>query len=220
MLNHLEISLTPGVPWTASLRNISEEYTIIIRLWTNCFDRLIENLRRSSLTSKTALEYLQEFIYYAYMFYTALLERNSFSDYRSQASWLKALGDLAQYRIIITAIIPAPTRGLSSLTTAAVTNWLQASPIGSTLSLSGMTRTKTNEKHLARPDSPTPSMGIVAARLMELEPEKDRWQRIPRDWYAQVVAEFPGRGKLYHHLEPGREAEDEEHCGLYHFVKR
>ena len=142
MLNLLEISLAPGVP--ASLRNIPEKYNIIIRLWTNCFYRLLENLRRSSLTSKIALEYLQEFIYYAYTFYTALLERNSFSDYRS--GWLEALGDLARYRIVIAAMIPAPTRGSSSLTTAAVTNGLRASPVGSTLSLSGTISMNSNKK--------------------------------------------------------------------------
>ena len=38
------------------------------------------------------LEYLQEFIYYMYTFYTALLKRNTFLDYRS--NWLQALGDL------------------------------------------------------------------------------------------------------------------------------
>jgi len=64
------ISLANGV--LASLRNIPDKYGIIIRLWTNCFYRLLENLRRSSLISKIALEYLQEFIYYAYTFYTAL----------------------------------------------------------------------------------------------------------------------------------------------------
>jgi len=54
MLNLLEISLASGVP--ASLRNIPEKYNIIVRLWTNCFYRLLENLRRSSLSSKIALE--------------------------------------------------------------------------------------------------------------------------------------------------------------------
>jgi hypothetical protein len=58
----------------------------------------------------------------------ALLERNSFSDYRS--GWPKALGDLMRYRIVITAMIPAPTRGSSLLTTATVTNRLWAPPIG------------------------------------------------------------------------------------------
>jgi hypothetical protein len=27
-----------------------------------------------------------------------------------------------------------------------------------------------------------------------------RWRRIACDWYAQVDAEYPGRGKLHHHL--------------------
>jgi protein SMG6 len=217
MLNLLEISLASGVP--ASLRNIPDKYNIIIRLWTNCFYRLLENLRRSSLSSKIALEYLQEFIYYAYTFYTALLERNTFEAYR--AGWLEALGDLARYRIVIAAMIPTPSHGSSSLTAAAVNGGFQTSPTGSTVSFSGAMSTSSGEKHLARPGSPTPSVGIIAARLMELEPEKDRWRRIARDWYAKVVAEFPGRGKLHHHLGLlSREAEGEELRAVYHFVKR
>jgi protein SMG6 len=83
-LNLLEISLASDVP--ASLRNIPEKYNIIIHLWTNCFYRLLENLRRSSLSSQIAYEYLQEFIYYAYTFYSALFKRNTFLDYRA-GSW-------------------------------------------------------------------------------------------------------------------------------------
>jgi hypothetical protein len=64
-------------------------------------------------------------------------------------------------------------------------------------------------------------MGIVAARLMKLEPEKDRWRRVAREWCAKVVAEFPGRGKLHHHLgHLSREAEGNELDAVYHFVKR
>ncbi len=110
-------------------------------------------------------------------------------------------------------MIPAHTRTPSSLTTAAVTNRLRSSPVGSAISLSRTLSTTTSEKHPARPDSPTPSV--------QLEPEKDRWRRIARDWYAQVVAEYPGRGKLHPHL--GLlicEAEGEELRGVYHFVKR
>ena len=82
MLSLLEISLASAVP--ASLRNIPDKYNIITRLRTNCFYCLFDNLRCSSLTSKIELEYLQEFIYYAYTFYTAgtaLLKRNTFLDY-------------------------------------------------------------------------------------------------------------------------------------------
>ena len=216
MLNLLEISLASGVP--ASLRNIPDKYNIIIRLWTNCFYRLLENLRRSSLTSKVALEYLQEFIYYAYTFYTALLERNTFQAYR--AGWLEALGDLARYHIVIATMVPTTSYGSSALTTAALNGGYRSSPLESS-SLSGAMSTSSSEKHIARPGSPTPSVGIIAARLMELEPEKDRWRRVARDWYAKVVAEFPGRGKLHHHLGLlSREAEGEELRAVYHFVKR
>jgi hypothetical protein len=216
MLNLLEICLATGVP--SALRNIPDKYNIIIRLWANCFYRLLENLRRSSLTSRIALEYLQEFIYYAYTFYTTLLEKETFKDYR--ASWLEALGDLARYRIVIAAMVPPPHHDSSSLTTANVNGGLQGSPVGSSSSLSGAMSTYSSEKHPARPYSPTPSVGIVAARIMELEPEKDRWQGIARDWYARVVAEFPGRGKLHHHLGLLiREAEGEELRAVYHFVK-
>jgi hypothetical protein len=57
---------------------------------------------------------------------------------------------------------------------------------------------------------------------MEFGLEKDRWQRIARDWYAHVVAEYPGRSKLHHHLGlPSREEEEEEGLrGVYHFVNR
>ncbi|KAF8469313.1 hypothetical protein DFH94DRAFT_812796 [Russula ochroleuca] len=59
--------------WT-SLRNIPDKYNIIIRPWTNCFYCHLKNPRRSSLTSKIALEYLQEFIYYTYTFYAEELK--------------------------------------------------------------------------------------------------------------------------------------------------
>jgi hypothetical protein len=172
MLNLLEISLASGIP--ASLRNIPEKYNII-RLWTNCFYRVLENLRRCSLASQIAYEYLQELIYYAYTFYSALFERNTFLDYR--AGWLEALGDLARYRIVIAAMVPTAPQISSSLTAAAVNGGLGSSPVGTTIS-SGAMSTTSSKKHLARPCSPPPSVGVIATRLMELEPEKDHWRRV------------------------------------------
>ena len=70
-------------------------------------------------------------------------------------------------------------------------------------------------------DSPSPSIGLAAARLLEVEPEKERWRNIARDWYAAGIAEQPGTGKLHHHLGLlSREVEGEELRGVYHFVKR
>ena len=52
------------------------------------------------------------------------------------------------------------------------------------VSFSSAMSTFSSEKHLAHPGSPTPIVGIIAARLMELELEKDRWQRIAQNWYT------------------------------------
>ena len=39
---------------------------------------------------------------------------------------------------------------------------------------------RSSEKHPARPDSPGPSMGIIVAKLTELELEKDRGRMVTR----------------------------------------
>ena len=69
-----------------------------------------------------------------------------------------------------------------------------------------------------------PSVGIVAARMMELAPEKERWRQLSKDWYAKGLALMPTMGRLHHHLgvlswdhEGG---EKEELRAVYHFVKR
>jgi protein SMG6 len=52
------------------------KYNIIVRLWTYAFHKLPETLCRAAFASPLALalEHLQDFIYYAYIFYTGLLE--------------------------------------------------------------------------------------------------------------------------------------------------
>ena len=166
----ISLASKSGVP--ALLRNIPEKYNIIIRLWTNCFYHLLENLRCSSLASQIVYEYLQEFIYYAYTFYSALIERNTFLDYR--AGWLEALGDLARYRIVIASMVPTAPQITSSLTTATVNGGLRTSPVGTTIS-SGAMSTTSSEKHPARPDSPLSKCGFPLhqeVRLLVLKPRK------------------------------------------------
>jgi hypothetical protein len=74
----------------------------------------------------------------------------------------------------------APTRASSLLATAAVDNRLRASPVVSAVSLSGEAMismsTSSSEKQPADIEfySPIPSICVVVARLMEVEPEKDR----------------------------------------------
>lgn len=57
--------------------------------------------------------------------------------------------------------------------------------------------------------------------MMQVEPEKERWRCISKEWYAQGIADTPGAGKLHHHLGfLSREVESEELRAVYHFVKR
>ena len=221
MHNLMEISLAPSVP--ASLRVIPTKYNIIIRLWTHAFHKLLEALRRASFSSPLALEHLQDFIYFAYTFYTGLLEEPSLKSFR--AGWLEALGDLARYRMAVAAMVTSNQLSGVALTADAISQANAASTDDVTdtpKSKSLISVKSSSDRPAARIDnSPTPSVGIVAARLMEVEPEKERWRGIAREWYAQGIADTPGAGKLHHHLGLlSREVESEELRAVYHFVKR
>jgi protein SMG6 len=149
------------------------------------------------------------------------LEEPTLSGFKS--GWLEALGDLARYRMAVAAMVgggagPTAPAGPRSLTINAVTE--AASDQSRDSSNSG--EKSISDKPAARiDDSPSPSVGIVAARLMDVEPETERWRGIARDWYGAGLAEQPGTGKLHHHLGLlCREVEGEELRGVYHFVKR
>ena len=77
--------------------------------------------------------------------------------------------------------------------------------------------------HHRRHQHMLPSVGIAAARLMVLEPEKERWRQIAREWYAKGLTTTPVTGKLHHHLgllSRDKDGGEEELRGVYHFVKR
>ncbi|KAG1891533.1 hypothetical protein F4604DRAFT_1706903 [Suillus subluteus] len=220
MHNLMEISLAPSVP--ASLRVIPTKYNIIIRLWTHAFHKLLEALRRASFSSPLALEHLQDFIYYAYTFYTGLLEEPNLRSFRS--GWLEALGDLARYRMAVAAMVTNNQLKGPALTTDAVSKAAAASADGEPMraqSKSQMSVKSSSDLPAAQVDnSPSPSIGIVAARMMDIEPEKERWRSIAKEWYAQGLADTPGAGKLHHHLGLlSREVDNEELRAVYHFVK-
>jgi protein SMG6 len=204
MHNLLKLTLAPHVP--ASLRNIPTKYNIIIRLWTHAFNKPLEQLRRASFTSVIALEHLQEYIIYAYSFYTMLLEEQTLESFKS--GWLEALGDLARYCMAI----------------AAMTNPLPALKTGEFVPVNEQAlaaQTQPDESMAPVDESPGPSVGVAAARLLELEPEKERWRCIARDWYAAGLTDMPGTGKLHHHLGLlSRDVGNEELRSVYHFCKR
>lgn len=205
MHNLLELTLAPHVP--ASLRNIPTKYNIIIRLWTHAFNKPLETLRRASFQSSIALEHLQEYINYAYTFYTVLLEEQTLEGFKS--GWLEALGDLARYRMAIAAMTNPPNT---------IAN------IGEFVSVNSQAlaaQTQPDESIARIDDSPGPSVGVAAAQALELEPEKERWRCIAREWYAAGLTDTPGAGKLHHHLGLlSRDVNGEELRAVYHFVKR
>lgn len=201
----LTLTLAPHVP--ASLRIIPTKYNIIIRLWTHAFNKPLETLRIASFKSPIALEHLQEFIIYAYTFYSMLLEEQTLDGFKS--GWLEALGDLARYCMAIAAMTsPAST----------LLGKGEFSPINETTLAA---QTQSDESLVRVDESPGPSVGVAAARALEVEPEKERWRFIARDWYAAGLADTPGTGKLHHHLGLlSRDVEKEELRAVYHFVKR
>ncbi len=206
MHNLLELTLAPQVP--ASVRNIPIKYNIIMRLWSHAFNKPLQALRNSSFHSPVALEHLQEYIIYAYIFYSSLLEEQTLEGFKT--GWLEALGDLARYRMVMAAMT-APTNLLSGTDEA-----------GKPVNQQDLAAQTQDDESFGRvDDSLGPSVGVAAARLLELEPETERWRCIAREWYAAGLAETPGTGKLHHHLGLlSREIEGECLRAVYHFVKR
>ncbi|KAI0928296.1 hypothetical protein AcW2_004349 [Taiwanofungus camphoratus] len=240
MHNLLTLTLAPSVP--ASLRNIPAKYNLIIRLWTHAFHRLLESLRRAATppaSSAIALEHLQDFIYYAYVFYTGLLEERNLVAFRG--AWVEALGDLARYRMACTALADNTQSTAGNLTVSAIARaFTPASalltPKPATLNASALSEQPGPSKqasptpaariddsppssHENAPQHEVPSVGVAAARMMELEPEKERWRQIARDWYASGLAGTPGAGKLHHHLGLLSDGNGQELRAVYHFIK-
>ena len=154
------------------------------------------------------LEHLQDFIYYAYIFYTGLLEDPTLVSFKS--GWLEALEALAWYRMAVAAIVNDGGRGQGGLTVKAVSE--AAADLNESSEEKSDSAKSISDAPAARiDDSPSPSIGLAAARLLEVEPEKEQWRNIARDWYAAGIAKQPGTGKLHHHLGLlSREVEGEE----------
>jgi protein SMG6 len=145
-----------------------------------------------------------------------------------RSGWLEALGDLALYRIAVAAMVNDNGSGQleGSLTIKAVSEATAESSDVKESSRekqgnSGFAKSDSDAPAARIDDSPSPSIGLATARLLEVEPEKERWRNIARDWYAAGIAEQPGMGKLHHNFGLlSREVEGEELRGVYHFVKR
>ncbi|KAH9885839.1 hypothetical protein C8Q73DRAFT_669405 [Cubamyces lactineus] len=247
----LALTLAPTVP--ASLRNIPQKYNLIIRLWSHAFYHLLESLRhaaRPPTTSPVALEYLQQFLNYAYVFYGGLIEERNFAQYRG--AFLEALGDLSRYWMAVSALLEGTRTSGNALMVSAVTknNLLvlhtprPSTPNATTDALNlpsnAVSRTPAridNSPQSSEAEMPVgvdaiaggaphmhniPSVGQEAARLMELDSDKERWRQVAKEWFARGLAITPNSGKLQHHLGllcRDKDGTDEELRGVYHFVK-
>lgn len=195
-----------------------------MRLWMFGFNTLLEALRRASFTSPLALEHLQDYIYYAYTFYTGLLDEPQLDTY--SAGWLEALGDVARYRWAVATMVASSYGSGTALTHDALDALRQAesaqNPVGSLAPPVAAGNSVSDGPAAARiDDSPSPSVGIAAARQMAIEPEQERWRCIAIGWYSAGLVDQPGTGRLHYRLGTlSRDTDSEALRSLYHFVKR
>jgi hypothetical protein len=241
----MEAALRPGLP--ASLQSLAQTYNIATRLWHTGFHSLLERFRTllpswqvligmrdtgvsadSKAQISEALDLMTDFIYFAYAYYSNLLENELFKVFRS--SWIENLGDIARYRMAVAKINYFV--GISD----GVKSEAQRRDSGSHLSLGQQRRKAADaedssgvpineeaigsdeeiEQSSAQMKQDRASIGVAAARDWDLE-EKEVWRLTARGWYAKGLAEVPGTGRLHHHL--GILSRDDDLRALYHFCK-
>ena len=115
------------------------------------------------------------------MYYTGLLKEQTLRTFR--AGWLEALGDLARYRMAVAAMVTGTQGpGPEQLTTTAISTVLSRSPNPSLPPSSALDHpsnmsaklSSASEKPAARiDDSPSPSVGLATAKLLNVEPERE-----------------------------------------------
>lgn len=238
----LQISLNPSKP--ASLRNIPTKYNLVNRLWMHGFSLLLESLRRAAFlpgsgAQNIALEHLMDFIFFAYGFYTAILEEPPMDVFRN--GWLEALGDLARYKSMVESLSERSGQSINSvfdhtdltsdklsgtIHTTAVLD-LQSQSVGFSHEATHMFQSSniSPAQSLWKMSNRAMSIGQHAAALLLLEPESERWRVVAREWYGMGLNDQPGTGRLHHYI--GLLSRDATNNGdpretlrtVYHFFK-
>ena len=243
--------MDPLIP--ASMHSLPHRYNIASRLWETAFRLLLERFRLAlpqsnasaserslnirSAGSANVLDHLTDFVYYAYTFYTHLLEEQSLAIFGS--AWIEQLGDVARYRMEIAglAVQQTPSVPVSSARSrtspfgqsAALPVAIIATDLISDKSLprrqlqirKGKGReqpARIDDDDLEEADTPGGnSIGMAALDDWDLE-EREIWRAVARDWYNRGLMETPGTGRLHHHL--AQLCKDDELKSLYHFARR
>ncbi|PWN49902.1 hypothetical protein IE53DRAFT_122305 [Violaceomyces palustris] len=211
----LELTLQPGLP--SSVHALSRNHNIPTRLWQNGFHILLERLRHSlpypqqghpppdseaAVEQSALLDHLTEFIYFAYSFYTNLLECERFRIFRN--AWMESLGDLARYKMAVAGLSAVANAGQGQVRNKA------GRDIGPEVTDHSV-RIDDEEAH-----ADAASIGSAALGDWELI-EKETWRETAKGWYAKGLAEFPGTGRLHHHIAVL--SRSDELKALFHFCK-
>ncbi|KAG6379155.1 hypothetical protein JVT61DRAFT_11595 [Boletus reticuloceps] len=114
---------------------------------------------------------------------------------RRCAGWLEALGDLACYHMAVAAIVTSNQLSGSALTLDAVSqaNAALADNVSDAQKSKSQISVRSSSYRPAAhiDNSPTPSVGIVAVRMMQVEREKERWRAAkskPRKYERSTIS--------------------------------
>lgn len=190
-----------------------QKYNTPIRLWQNAFHLLLERLRlaldgpsppKGLVAHETMLDHLVDFIQYAYVFYTTLLEEPSMSVFRS--IWLEQLGDLARYRVAVAGLVDRLTSATVEPGHELVEGRVEHLPADDT----SRPKTKNESADVA-------SIGEAALGDWDVD-EAEIWRKTAIDWYGKGLAETPGAGRLHYNLAALSDGDALRY--LYHCCRR
>ncbi|ETS61663.1 hypothetical protein PaG_04161 [Moesziomyces aphidis] len=250
-----EMTCRPELP--RSVQELAETYNLPSRLWQNAFHLMLESLR-SNLASQPPhqpasrktelLDYLTEFIYFAYSFYSALHESERYKNFGR--AWIESLGDLSRYRMAVASLAASmaidgggeeirnkahdgrsPVLALDARIDDAQDDSdgdadddddsldeHRAEANGADARRRHARRRRSRRGH--RDDlHNVDKASIGSAALGDWEwTEKETWRQTAKDWYALGITQAPNIGRLHHHLGVLSRGEDDLRA-LYHLSK-
>ncbi|KAH9917118.1 uncharacterized protein BXZ73DRAFT_80879 [Epithele typhae] len=200
-------------------RKLKEVYRTISGLET----RLLGSDKDRDRAEDARIRAPAQFLNYAYVFYGGLIEERNFAQYRGP--FLEALGDMSRYWTAVSALIEGTDSTGNTLTVSAVaknnllasntprpsspnppaTDLPSAAVLPTPAQIDDSPQSSEAEMPLGADDAVgavlhihnIPSIGQEAARLMELDPDQERWWQVSKDWFARRLTIAPNSAKLH-----------------------
>jgi protein SMG6 len=203
--------MDPRLP--AAHQSMPQKNNMPLRMWQTGFRLLLDRLQDAAthrlgaadqlVPASNLLDYLVDFLYYAYLFYTSLLEDASTNLFR--ATWLEQLGDLAKYRMTVAGLFSRPTAVVEP---------------GHELVQGRVEHLPTDALSTKKPKEESAEMASIGeAALGDFEVEESEiWRKTAMEWYSKALNETPGSGRLHSQLA-SLNAGDELRV-LYHYARR